>query len=53
MMLLKEPARPCVTQAGALWNRFHNSDEIARALNITEPQALKLIDEARQRGMIA
>lgn len=53
MMLLKEPAMPAVIHAAALWLTRHNSDEIARALNITEPQALKLIDEARQRGMIA
>jgi DNA-binding transcriptional regulator LsrR (DeoR family) len=51
MMLLKEPPTISVIRAAYLWNTHHNSD-IAKSLGIKEPQALKLLDEARQRGML-
>lgn len=53
MMLLKEPAGLLVIQAAALWRRGFNSQDIAEKIAIPEHQVMRLIDEARQRAMIA
>lgn len=52
-MMYDEIPSPKVTHAANLWNTAHNSHDIARALKVKEPESLRLIEEARWRGLVA
>lgn len=42
-----------ISNAATLWKSRRNSAEIARALNISEPAALRLLDHAREEGALS
>lgn len=52
MMYDELPSRK-VTHAANLWNDRRNSDDIAKALKVTEPEALRMLEEGRWHGLVA
>ena len=48
------PERPDrrVVNAATMWHERRNSAEIARALHLPEPAALRLLDQARDVGLL-
>lgn len=56
MMRMSEDMPPApdrrVVNAATLWREHRNSWDIARALHVTEPQALRLLDQARKAGLL-
>jgi DNA-binding transcriptional regulator LsrR (DeoR family) len=46
-----EPDRR-VVNAATMWHERRNSAEIARALKIPEPEALKLLEKAREEALL-
>lgn len=51
MMYDEQPSLK-VVHAATMWNERRNSFDIAKALKITEPQALRLLEEARYHKLI-
>ncbi len=47
-----EPSPRKVANAATLWRGHRNSADIARALKISEPAALRLIERAREEALL-
>jgi DNA-binding transcriptional regulator LsrR (DeoR family) len=52
MMLLKEPPSPNVIRVAHLWQSNLNTWDISKRLHIPEPEVVRLLDEAKQRGLV-